>query len=61
VAERDDEEQLVAGRDFYYEGAYLVFTAEYLRRRGFCCRSGCRHCPYGFVREQPLNEQSEKL
>jgi hypothetical protein len=32
--------------DFYYEGPYLVFTAAYHRRRGFCCGSDCRHCPY---------------
>ena len=32
--------------DTYYEGPYLVFTAQYHLRRGFCCRSGCRHCPY---------------
>jgi hypothetical protein len=32
--------------DFYYEGPYLVFTARYLRKRGYCCNSGCRHCPY---------------
>lgn len=24
----------------------LVFTAQYLRRRGYCCDSGCRHCPW---------------
>lgn len=23
-----------------------VFTATYHRRRGYCCGSGCRHCPY---------------
>lgn len=33
-------------RDFYYEGPYLVFTAHYLRARGTCCHSECRHCPY---------------
>jgi hypothetical protein len=32
--------------DFYYEGPYLVFTAAYHLKRGFCCNSGCRHCPY---------------
>ncbi|QKG54261.1 DUF5522 domain-containing protein [Hymenobacter sp. BRD67] len=33
--------------DFYYtpEG-YLVFTAQYHLRRGTCCGSGCRHCPW---------------
>ncbi|MCC3153785.1 DUF5522 domain-containing protein [Hymenobacter sp. BT770] len=35
--------------DFYYtpEG-YLVFTEQYHRRRGSCCQSGCRHCPWKF-------------
>lgn len=33
--------------DFYMEGPYMVFTAAYHRKRGYCCGSGCRHCPYG--------------
>ena len=35
--------------DYYHtpEG-YLVFTEQYHRKRGYCCKSGCRHCPYGF-------------
>jgi hypothetical protein len=33
--------------DFYYEGPYVVFTAVYHLKRGSCCGSGCRHCPYG--------------
>lgn len=35
--------------DFYLtpEG-YRVFTAKYLLKRGYCCKNGCRHCPYGF-------------
>ncbi|MFL6228949.1 MAG: DUF5522 domain-containing protein [Pyrinomonadaceae bacterium] len=37
--------------DYYLEGAALVFTAAYHLRRGYCCESGCRHCPYGFKRE----------
>ena len=28
---------------------YLVMTAHFLKKRGYCCESGCRHCPYGFV------------
>jgi hypothetical protein len=32
--------------DFYMEGPYLVFTAAYHLRRGSCCHSNCRHCPY---------------
>lgn len=41
----------VEGEDFYREGAYVVFTAAYHLRRGRCCESGCRHCPYGFAKE----------
>jgi hypothetical protein len=32
--------------DFYYEGPYMVFTAAYHIKRGYCCNSDCRHCPY---------------
>ena len=42
-------EQLVEGIDYYVEKGFMVFTAHYLRNRGYCCESGCRHCPYGFV------------
>jgi hypothetical protein len=38
----------VEGEDFYKEGPYIVFTEKFLRDRGYCCESGCRHCPYGF-------------
>lgn len=37
---------LVLGRDYYLEDGLFVFTAHYHRQRGYCCRSGCRHCPY---------------
>ena len=33
-------------KDYYVEGEALVFTGSYLKRRGYCCGSGCRHCPY---------------
>jgi hypothetical protein len=42
----------VEGEDFYREGALMVFTERFLLRRGFCCESGCRHCPYGFSKEK---------
>jgi hypothetical protein len=36
----------LAPEDFYMDGPYLVFTAAYHLKRGYCCNSGCRHCPY---------------
>ncbi len=38
--------QSLRPEDFYMEGQYLVFTAAYHLRRGSCCHSDCRHCPY---------------
>jgi hypothetical protein len=32
--------------DWYFEGGFLVYTAAYHLKRGTCCGSGCRHCPY---------------
>jgi 2-iminoacetate synthase ThiH len=37
---------LQLGEDYYYDGPYVVFTAQYHLKRGTCCNSGCRHCPY---------------
>ncbi len=38
--------ELAEGKDYYSENGAMVFTASYLQRRGYCCGSGCRHCPY---------------
>jgi Family of unknown function (DUF5522) len=37
---------LKEGEDYYYDGPYMVFTERYHLKRGSCCNSGCRHCPY---------------
>ncbi len=47
------EHDPIEGIDYYIENGLMVFTAQYLRDRGYCCTSGCRHCPYGFERENP--------
>ncbi len=40
-------EPLVEGRDYYFnEDGLMVMTAEYHLRRGYCCGSGCKHCPW---------------
>ena len=33
-------------QDYYFENGFLVFTAAYHLKRGVCCGSGCRHCPF---------------
>ena len=32
--------------DYYIENGQWVFTAQFLLRRGYCCKNNCRHCPY---------------
>ncbi len=27
---------------------FMVFTADYLLQRGYCCGNGCKHCPYDY-------------
>lgn len=39
---------LAEGVDYYMDGPWLVFTREYHLKRGFCCQSGCRHCPWDY-------------
>lgn len=35
--------------DYYIdEEDYRVFTKQYHLKRGYCCKSGCKHCPYGY-------------
>lgn len=40
--------ELREGVHFYWENGKVVFTEYYHLLRGFCCRSGCRHCAYGY-------------
>ena len=51
--------------DYYYnEQGYKVFTEAYHLKRGYCCKSGCKHCPYGYDKKTDTfvnvkkNEQS---
>lgn len=46
--------------DYYLnEKGHLVFTASFLKRRGYCCGNGCLHCPYDYegVRDKNLQQQ----
>ena len=38
--------------DFYTspEG-FIIFTEKYHLKRGYCCKSGCKHCPYNFKKK----------
>lgn len=35
--------------DYYFnEKGLMVFTEQYHLKRGFCCGSQCKHCPYNW-------------
>lgn len=40
--------KLQEGDSYKTEEGYIVFTEQYLLRRGYCCKNGCKHCPYGY-------------
>ena len=51
------------GRDYYLENGEIILTESYLKKRGKCCGSGCRHCCYEppFVKgNQTLQEKKIK-
>jgi len=43
---RTHDKSPAAEPDWYFENGLLVYTAAYHLKRGSCCGSGCRHCPY---------------
>lgn len=55
------QQQFIEGEDYYFnEKGLITFTAHYLLKRGYCCGSGCRHCPYHYE-AVPEPKRSELL
>jgi hypothetical protein len=54
-------EILEDGIDYYLENGLLVFTAYYLNKRGYCCKSGCRHCPFGFSKLENTGQKAQGI
>lgn len=47
--EQINPKNLKEGEDYYLtQEGYRCFTEKFHLKRGYCCKSGCRHCPYGF-------------
>jgi hypothetical protein len=60
-------QELIEGIDYYLtEDGLVVLTEKYHRDRGYCCGSGCRHCPFDYDKvKEPrrsalLNERTKK-
>ncbi len=52
---------LKEGEDFYYENGLMVFTETYHQKRGYCCGSLCRHCPFPKeVQQEAVKRRSQR-
>jgi tRNA (guanine-N7-)-methyltransferase len=47
---KEDEEFDPSDDSLYYvnDSGFVVFTADYLLQRGYCCGNGCLNCPYDY-------------
>ncbi len=44
---------LKEGEDYYFnEEGKMVFTSAYHLKRGYCCKNGCKHCPWNYRKEK---------
>lgn len=48
--------KFVENVDYYFENGLMVLTELFLKKRGYCCKNGCRHCPY---QKNQKKEESE--
>ncbi|MFT6069700.1 MAG: hypothetical protein ACJAT2_001519 [Bacteriovoracaceae bacterium] len=54
------ETLLTEGEDYYFnEDGLMVMTEAYLLKKGHCCQSGCKHCPYGYSQKVDPNVPGE--
>jgi hypothetical protein len=48
-------------KDYYFnEKGLMVFTEQYHLKRGYCCKSGCKHCPFGYEKSKKGNVTKEE-
>ena len=60
----EDDFSMFSGRkdmdekDYYLsKDGYIVFTEDYHLKRGYCCKSACKHCPYEFKEKKKLRRK----
>lgn len=53
---------LIEKEDFYWdENGLMVFTREYHLKRGYCCKNGCKNCPWNYrQRKEKKNRRDDK-
>jgi hypothetical protein len=52
MTDKTTENTFVEGEDFYFnEAGLMVLTEKYHLKRGYCCHSNCKHCPYDYAQD----------
>ena len=51
MTEENQLPEIEPGDVYFDRDGNMVFTRRYHQRRGYCCKSGCRHCPWGYVKK----------
>jgi hypothetical protein len=41
-----EKKQFIEGIHYYLDNGRVIMTEVYHKERGYCCGSGCKHCPY---------------
>ena len=40
---------------------YIIYTEKYHLKRGYCCKNGCKHCPFGYNKKnEKFDKEKEK-
>ena len=48
-----EPKRVSSSNDYYLDdNGFVVFEQAFLLKRGFCCKTGCTHCPYGYQKEE---------
>lgn len=51
---------LKEGEDYYFNAqGLMVMTEKYHLKRGFCCKSGCKHCPWGYKKGEDTSAKAD--
>ena len=52
---------LKEGEDYYFnDEGFMVFTSAYHIKRGYCCKNGCKHCPWKYRKDKKSINNKEK-
>lgn len=52
---------LLEGIDYTIENGLWVFTKEYHLKRGYCCKSMCKNCPWDYKKNIERQKENRNL